>query len=308
MGRTGRILVVGLFWGVFEALLFMWIFPQEASWQSIGFMCCPITVEVRTDLGVFLFAYFQALAGFAVWLVIGLGSMMGYIVREYATMTKAFLVGQLIGGAILLAGSGSTPLFLVLPLALLFVIGILSGLSGALLSERMFLLRQFYLDWRPISLGMLSQALIIVLPLSRPVSSGLAVLVNPVGGGYVTLVMSILLIVGMTAAILTVVRGRLLSSNLAGFFLIASFVLGALTVVCIGFATQVGNNSTVREVLAVPTGMLYSTQAQLYQTITWLLVLSLAIPALIFLRFLFPRRIPREKQLTDLSLRRQEGA
>lgn len=122
------------------------------------------------------------------------------------------------------------------------------------------------------------------------------------------MVVSILVLVGTAATILGVVRRGLVSSNLDGLFIIAGFVLGALTLTWIPFASAVWYTSAFLASFGGPASIMYSTQAQLYQTITWLLVVSLAVPALIFLRCIFPKPIPPEKQRADPPSHRQQGA
>ncbi|HEV2119372.1 MAG TPA: hypothetical protein VGS11_04615 [Candidatus Bathyarchaeia archaeon] len=140
IGRTPRILFGGLMWGIFEALVILWIFPSETSFQSVGSLCCErgafsVTDEIPR-------AYVQALAGSALWLVLCLAALMGYLFKDHAAMIRAILIAQFASGVILLEWSGWELVFLPALLVLLFFFGIVSGLLGGLLSERMLPSRQ----------------------------------------------------------------------------------------------------------------------------------------------------------------------
>jgi hypothetical protein len=94
-GRVPRILVVGLAWGIIEAILILWIFPPGTPYKNVGLdpnglSRLPGSPSPVPSLDRYLSSYFLTLAGVVLCIVTGLGLLVGYLMNEY------YLVGRLL--------------------------------------------------------------------------------------------------------------------------------------------------------------------------------------------------------------------
>jgi hypothetical protein len=289
----------GLIWGLLEASVLM----------VAAYLTSTVSVTVIPNDSTFTDSYIGAIWSVTVLFIAGLAALMGYLLQEEQAGFSAFLFSQAIAFALFIGILSLFPLpknaeiyfaaLFVFGLAILvFFLGLLAILGGALLREQT---REqtvsewrIRLDWRFLAAGLLMDAVAVFWPLTPPYPQGY------VAGGFsynwvvplrmdglADLIMAALIGLGLFLTLLGLRRS--VSTAFATLpLLVGSTIVAACGYVVHGFTSLIYNNFSGPGYNTIPS---YSSQAQAFFIFGWLLILSLAVPAIISLGAIYSKKI-----------------
>ncbi len=262
------VLILGALWGVLEGLVLLWAFLW--AWPY-GVKPCIYCTSQGGDFVI----YGPAMLGFALWIAIGISAVMGFVLEGFRETIHSLILSQ----PIVVIFALIVPLkqlFLASLVVLLFFFSLLSGISGVSLRERLYPPREFRVGWIPLAIGLVIQSFIVAIPVSM-----LALLVVQgvqFSQAYLSWAMPVLVLIGLAVVMLGIIVKGYTASRLVGPLMIASFVLGSLTIVSISFVSKV---LMTWDNAAGPDQILPQ-----FRVAIWSLYPSLLAPVLVFLRLL----------------------